>query len=110
MALPKIFNYLSSRSPVYKAQALARIQRVAFIIIGIGVVLSFAEIGIGCALVPRRCAPAISILSALMCMGNTSLLMLVFRNPSKRWPVAALAIGATVSWAGVFVGVLAMAF
>jgi hypothetical protein len=101
--LRNVFNFRLRRSNVEKAQVVARIQRIGFIVLGILVALLFAEIGIGCALVPRRCAPTISVISVGVCIGLLVLLLLVFLNPRERWPVATLAIGITVSVGCLFI-------
>ena len=97
--LRNIFKFWTRQTN--KAQPVARLQRIGFIILGIEMAVLFALIGIGCTLI-SRCTPTISIPSGGICSGLLVLLLLVFRNPAERWPVATLAIGIILSFGCMF--------
>jgi peptidoglycan/LPS O-acetylase OafA/YrhL len=101
--LRMLSDFRSRRSSTEKAEVARRLQRLGLIIVCIGLAVVFAEMGIGCALIPRRCAPAISFASAGICMAMLVPVLLAFRNPMQRWTVKALAMTSIVALACLFV-------
>jgi hypothetical protein len=95
--LRKLFDVRSHRSPAEKAEAARRVQRIGLIVVGIGIALVFAELGLACALVPRLRAPAISIMSGGLCATMLVLVSLAFRYPSQHWPVWMVAIASMLA-------------
>ena len=90
------------RSPAEKTETVRRIKRIGLIIVGIGMAVLFAELGIGSALVSRRAAPAFLIASGC---GSAAMLVpvwLAFRYPAAQWPISALAATSLVGLACVF--------
>lgn len=106
--LRKLFDFLSRWSSADNADAAKRIQWIGLVIGVTGLAIVSAEMSIGCAFVPRLCAPAVSIVSGGICVALLALLVVAVRSRGERWTVQALALGSLVALACLLVLVVSV--